>query len=165
MKTNTQLAALVAASDASIAAAFNGKYDNVDHKDIRPILQNLLDNEQAFLENEFSIVPTFLDNADGTGTLTLQVKDGNGNNVTSAVELEIGISATPGTIYVSRGAVTAATGTVTFIGLAGAFLRVRTTAAGLAVLTLGTSNAKSYRALVVGSSQANALEGTVTVTG
>ncbi len=165
MKTTTQLAALVAASEAAIVAAFDGGQKNVDHKDLLPILQNLLDNEQAFLENEFSITPTFVDGAAGTGTLTLQIKDGNGNNVTSAVEIEIGFSATLGGIYADLGTVAASTGTVTRIHLADAFLRVRSNASGVIVLTLTTADEWFVRAQVVGSSQASVLEASYTVTG
>ena len=179
MNTNAQLATLLlaletahTASEAAIAAAFDGGQKNVDHQDILPVLQTVIDNNQlvvaaqrAFLANEFSITPTFVDNEDGTGTLTLQVKDGNADNVTAAVEIEIGFSATAGAIYADLGTVVATTGTVTRIHLADAFLRVRSNTSGVIVLTLTTADEWFTRALVVGASQANALSSSYVVTG
>lgn len=165
MKTNAQLLALNAAADAALLAALSRGEKNVDHNDLLPLLQTLLSNERAFLENQFSITPTFLDNTDGTGTLTLQIKDGNGTNITSAVEIEIGFSATAGGIYADLGTVAATTGTVTRVHLSDGFLRIRSNASGVIVLTLTTADEWFVRACVVGSSQATALESSYTVTG
>lgn len=165
MKTTTQLTALLDASQTAVEAAFNDSQKNVDHRDILPVLQNLLENERAFLENEFSITPTFVDNTDGTGTLTLQVKDGNGDNVTSAVEVDVAFSATEGGVYADLGTLAATTGTIVFSFLADAHARVRSNATGAIVLTLTTADEWFLRAQVVGSSQGSVLTGSYTVTG
>ena len=102
-----------------------------------------------------------VDNTDGTGTLTIQLQDLDGNDVAETGWLEIGFGATAAAAFTDLGTVVAATGVVRGIHLADAHLAVTTDATGLAVLTLTTADKWFYTAQVDGL----VVAGSLTVTG
>jgi hypothetical protein len=132
---------------------------NVDGEDLKPILE-------AILENMFNISAVFADGEDGTGTLDLTVTDGNGNALTSAVEIDLTFSATEGGAAADLGTIAVAGGVGSLVGelIDDAIQRYRTSATGVLRLLLTTADEWFVRAQVVGSSAGEVLEDSYEVT-
>ena len=91
-----------------------------------------------------------VNNADGTGTLTVQLQDLDGNDVAEVAWLEIGFGATAIAAFSDLGTVTATSGVVRGSHVADGHLAVTTTSAGLAVLTLAAIDEWFFTAQVDG---------------
>lgn len=83
------------------------------------------------------IVPalTLVDNADGTATITIQGTDAGGVAVAKQVVFDVWFAATSGAAPADLGDVAATAGTILGEPTADAYIRVLSTAAGLATLT------------------------------
>jgi hypothetical protein len=132
---------------------------NVDGEDIKPILE-------ALLENEFTISAVFTDITGGvTGSIALTVTDGNGDALTSAVEIDVAFAATEGGVYADLGTVTVpSVGTLVHNFTDDVIQRIRTTATGTATILLSTADEWFMRAQVVGAGPHSVLEDSYVVT-
>jgi hypothetical protein len=135
-------------------------HKNVDGEDIKPILE-------ALLSNEFTLTADFTDIDGGTtGSIELTVTDGNGDALTSAVEIDIAFFASAGALYADLGTVTVEedAGLLVHNFTDDVIQRVRTTATGTATVLLDGADEWFMRAKVVGAKQNSVLEDSYVVT-